>query len=394
MSQKHSILIVGGGTAGITVAARLHRAGIQDVAVIEPSGDHWYQPLWTMVGGGVFPLEHTRRDEADVMPSGTTWIRDSVVGFEPEAHRVTLKSGETIGYDQLVVCPGIQLDWHKIEGLEGNLGTHGIVSNYRPDLAPKTWEAIRNFQGGTAVFQFPPVPIKCAGAPQKIMYLADDAFRRQGVRERTKILWMSASKNIFGIEKYAPVLQSVVERKGIEAHYRVDLVAVRAASREAVFRNLDTKEESVVHFDLLHVVPPQSAPDFIKRSPLADSAGWVEVDKFTLQHLRFPDVFSLGDASSLPTSRTGAAIRKQAPVLVQNLLAHRRGEPLAAHYDGYTSCPVITGYGKLVLAEFDYDGHPVETFPFDQAKERWSMYQLKAHLLPRLYWHGMLKGRA
>ncbi|MBM4357047.1 MAG: NAD(P)/FAD-dependent oxidoreductase [Deltaproteobacteria bacterium] len=394
MPQHHSIVIVGGGTAGITVAARLRRAGVEDVAVIEPSKDHDYQPLWTLVGAGVFPLEHTRRDEARVMPSGVAWLRDSVVTFEPESRKVLLASGEPVTYDQLVVAPGIQLDWHKIEGLQGHLGTSGIVSNYLPERAPKTWEAIHSFGGGNAVFHFPPVPIKCAGAPQKIIYLADEAFRRQGVRDRTTILWMSASAGIFGIKRYVDVLQHVVERKGIEAHDRENLVAVRAASREAVFHHLDTGAERIVPFKLLHVVPPQSAPDFIKKSPLADKAGWVDVDKHTMQHVRYPDVFSLGDASSLPTSRTGAAIRKEAPVMVANLLAHRRGEPLVARYDGYTSCPVVTGYGKLVLAEFDYDGNPVETFPFNQAKERWSMYQLKAHLLPQLYWHGMLKGLA
>jgi sulfide:quinone oxidoreductase len=141
------------------------------------------------------------------------------------------------------------------------------------------------------------------------------------------------------------------------------------------------------------VVPPQSAPDFIKKSELADKAGWVEVHKHTLQHARFPNVFSLGDCSSLPCSRTGAAIRKQAPVLVENLLAQRAGHKLVASYDGYASCPLVTGYGKLILAEFDYDGRPQESFPFDQSQERYSMYALKAYGLPEMYWNGMLRGR-
>lgn len=394
MSTHHSVLIVGGGTGGLSVAARLRLAGVASVAIVEPSEKHYYQPLWTLVGAGVFPREITERNERDYIPPGATWIRDAVATFEPERHQVTLASGAVVTYDQLVVAPGIQLDWHKIDGLEGHLGTGGICSNYRYDLVNSTWEAIRSFQGGAAIFTFPPPPIKCAGAPQKIMYLADEAFRRQGVREKSTIHYMAASPGIFGVAKYAAPLREIVARKGIDARYRQNLVAVRPKAKEAVFRHLDTGEETVMKYALLYVVPPQSAPDFVKKSPLADAAGWVEVDKFSLQHTRFPDVFALGDASSLPTSRTGAAIRKQAPVLVENLLAFRAGAALTARYDGYASCPLVTGYGKLILAEFDYDGNPAESFPFDQAQERFSMYALKAYGLPEMYWNGMLRGRA
>jgi sulfide:quinone oxidoreductase len=169
---------------------------------------------------------------------------------------------------------------------------------------------------------------------------------------------------------------------------------VRGAAKEAVFEHLDTKERIVIPYDLLHVTPPMSSPDVIKRSPLANEAGWVAVDKFTLQHPRFANVFGIGDCSGLPTSKTGAAVRKQAPVVVENLLASITGKPLVAKYDGYTSCPIVTGYGRLVLAEFDYEGKPQETFPFDQSKERLSMYLLKAYALPRLYWGAMLRGLA
>jgi sulfide:quinone oxidoreductase len=322
-----------------------------------------------------------------------TWIRDAVAAFEPEANAVVTRDGTRITYDHLVVAVGIQLDWHKIEGLDGQLGKGGIVSNYRYDLVETTWRALSTFEGGTALFTFPSTPIKCAGAPQKIMYLADDHLRSRGVRDRSRIVFASAGAKIFGVERYARTLRKVVERKGIETLFRHDLVAVRPGAREAVFRHCDQGHEVVIPYNLLHVVPPQSAPDVVKQSALADRAGWVEVDKHTLQHLRFPNVFSLGDTSSLPTSRAGAAIRKQAPVLVENLLAHQDGAPLTGHYDGYASCPLVTGYGKLVLAEFDYDGNPAESFPFDQSQERYSMYALKAYALPELYWNAMLRGR-
>ncbi len=395
MSKHHAVVVVGGGTGGLSVAARLrNQPEPLDVAVIEPSDKHYYQPLWTLVGAGVVDKASTERDEADYMPKGATWIRDRVAAFDPEANAIELGDGERVTYDQLVVAAGIQLDWHKIKGLQGNLGKRGIASNYAYDVVDKTWEMLRSFDGGEAIFTFPSTPIKCAGAPQKIMYLADDHLRRRGVRERSTITFASAGAGIFGVKKYADALSKVVARKGIATRFRHDLVEVRPKSREAVFRHLDEKSEVVLKYDFLHVVPPQSAPDFVKKSPLANEAGWVEVHKHTLQHVRYSNVFSLGDCSSLPTSRTGAAIRKQAPVLVENLLAARRGEALRGHYDGYASCPLVTGYGKLILAEFDYDGKPAESFPFDQAEERYSMYALKTYGLPDLYWNGMLRGRA
>ena len=289
---------------------------------------------------------------------------------------------------------GIQLDWNKIEGLAGNLGKHGICSNYSYETVDSTRAALAAFRGGNAVFTFPSTPVKCAGAPQKIMYLADDVIRKAGVRDRSRVIYAAAGPAIFGVQKYARALSKVVARRNIETLFRHNLVAVDAPNKHAIFKHLDEGKQVAVPYELLHVTPPQSAPDVVKQSPLANADGWVEVHKHTLQHVRHPNVFALGDASSLPTSRTGAAIRKQAPVLVENLVAHREGRPLAASYDGYASCPLVTGFGKLILAEFDYDGKPQESFPFDQSQERYSMYMLKAHALPELYWNGMLRGRA
>lgn len=393
--RRHDVVICGGGTAGLSVAARLREAspGL-DIAILEPSETHDYQPLWTLVGAGVVSKESARRPEADYIPKGVTWIRDKVGRFEPDEKRVVTAGGETVHYGQLVVALGMQLDWHKIKGLPGNVGKDGVCSNYSYDTVDSTWSFLKAFRGGTAIFTFPSTPIKCAGAPQKIMYLADDHLRRLGVRDRSTILYASATPAIFGVKHYREALEPIVARKGIDTLFRHDLVEVRPSSREAVFKNLDTQAEVVKKYDFLHVTPPQSAPDVVKESSLVDKAGWVEVDKYTLRHTRYPDVFSLGDNSSLPTSRTGAAIRKQAPVLVANLLAVRAGKEPVAKYDGYASCPLVTGYGKLILAEFDYDGNPAESFPFDQTKERFSMYMLKLHGLPEIYWNGMLRGRA
>jgi sulfide:quinone oxidoreductase len=391
----HQIVIVGGGTAGITVAAQLTRGWFnsRDVAVIEPSDKHYYQPLWTLVGAGLAKKEVTEHTEASVIPRRVTWIRDAVADFLPEQNTIRTRDGKTIAYDWLIVGAGLQINWDKIPGLKGAVGKNGVCSNYTYATVDSTWEAIRNFHGGNAVFTNPSGAVKCGGAPQKIMYLAEDRFREAGVRDKTKIIYASALPNIFAVEPYRSTLEKVVARKEIDCRFRHELIEVRPDSREAVFKNLDTQEQITLPYDLLHVTPPMGPPKFIATSPLADKDGWVDVDKGTLRHQRFSNVFALGDCSNLPTSKTGAAIRKQAPVVVSNLLAAMRGQPLPAKYDGYTSCPLVTGIGKLVLAEFDYNKQPAETFPVDQSKERWSMWILKRYLLPLFYWHGMLKGR-
>ena len=395
-SRQHQVVIVGGGAGGITVAARLRRARPDaDVAIVEPSDHHYYQPLWTLVGGGVVRKEITRRDERDLIPEGVAWIRDAVARFEPDRNRVYTLDGGEIRYDWLVVAAGIQLQWDAVKGLPETLGRNGVCSNYAYEQCERTWETIRSFRGGTAIFTMPPPPIKCAGAPQKIMYLADDHFRRAGVRDTTRIVYVTGTPTMFSVKEYAATLDRVCERKGIERNFQHKLVELRPEQREAVVVNLQTGEEKVLAYDMIHVTPPQGPPDVVKRSPLADAAGWVEVDKHTLRHPRYPNVFALGDASSLPTSRTAAAVRQEAPVLVANLLAAMRGGAGTASYDGYAACPIPTGYGKLLLAEFDYDLRPAPTFPFlDTTKEHWIYYQMKRYALPVLYWRFMLRGLA
>jgi sulfide:quinone oxidoreductase len=394
----HQILIVGGGAAGLTTAARLRRLRPQlEIAVLEPSADHDYQPGWTLVGAGVFSLAETRRAEVDLIPEGVRWIQAAAVAFDPDAATVTTSSGDTLSYDLLVVATGIKLCWDRIKGLPEALGRDGITSNYARELLPYTWETLQAHRGGPAIFTFPQTPIKCAGAPQKIMYLADDVFRRSpGVAERSQVIYATATPGLFAIPTFVEPLKQVVARRGIQTRFQHTLKEVRAASKEAVFevKEGESSREEVLPFAMLHVTPPMAAPDVVAQSPLAVAGpgGWVDVDKFTTQHVRYPNVFSLGDVSSLPNSKTAAAVRGQAPVLVANLLAYLDGQPLTARYDGYACCPLITGYGRTIMAEFNYEAQPVPSFPLDPTKERWSMWMVKKNLLPWLYWNRMLKG--
>ena len=389
----HQILIVGGGAAGITAAAQLKKARPSlDVAILEPSPDHYYQPGWTLVGGGVFSMDETHRREVDLIPSGVHWIREAAAGFDPDHNTVITSGGQQLSYDVLIVATGLKLCWDRIEGLADALGKGGVCSNYSREFAPYTWEAIQAFKGGNAVFTCAPMPIKCPGAPQKIAYLADDVFKKK--RLNAKVIYATATPGIFGIPTYAAPLREVVKRKGIDARYSHVLTAVRPDSKEAVFKVTDgeTTREEVITYDLLHVTPPMAAPDVVAQSPLANEAGFVEVDKHTLQHTRFPNVFSLGDVSGMPNSKTAAAVRGQAPVLTANLLAFLDSKSLDAAYDGYSCCPLITGYGKTIMAEFNYNAEPTPSFPLDPTKERWSMWWVKVKLLPSLYWNRMLTG--
>lgn len=398
MAIHHQIAIIGGGNAGISVAAQLLLKNRKlDIAIIDPAEKHYYQPAWTLVGSGVFNIQDTERNEADVIPNGAKWIKQKVTAFQPEQNAVTLGDGSTLTYDYLVVAPGIQLNWSEIKGLKENLGKNNVCSNYSFQSAPYTFECIKNFKGGKAIFHNPHTPVKCGGAPHKIMYMAADYWRKNGVLSKADIQYWSGIGKLFAVKIYEDTLLAVCKRSDIKLNFMQKLVEIDGAKKRAKFIGIgeaNMNKETWVDFDMIHVTPPQSAPDFIRQSVLANAMGWVDVDKNTLKHVRYANIFSLGDASGLPTSKTGAAIRKQAPVLVQNLLASIEQQTLAGNYTGYTSCPLVTGYGKLVLAEFDYNNEPMETFPFDQSKERWSMYQLKRRVLPWLYWNKILKGTA
>ena len=393
---QYKVLIIGAGTAGISVAARLAKKLPRDsIAILDPASKHYYQPLWTLVGGGVGTREETEREQRDLIPAGVAWICDAAKALDPDANRVALESGGAITYDFLVVCPGIQLDWHKVKGLAGNVGKHGICSNYSYESVADTWPTIQATKSGAALFTHPSTPIKCGGAPQKIMYLAESTFRKRGLRQDVDVQFICGMGSSFAVPRYQHALDAVMKRRNITPTYLHDLVEIRPEQQVAVFARVDDPSQRFEKsFSMIHVTPPMSAPDFIEKSPLANEGGWCDVDKGTMQSPKYPNVFALGDASSLPTSKTGAAIRKQAPACAENVLSVINGKQPTAIYDGYTSCPLVTDYGKLILAEFDYDKNLKETFPFDQSKERWSMYMLKKHVLPKLYWHGMLKGRA
>ncbi|MGJ8645290.1 MAG: beta-lactamase hydrolase domain-containing protein [Marinomonas colpomeniae] len=396
---EYDVVIVGAGTAGISTAASLlKRKPNLQICLIDPAESHFYQPGWTLVGGGVFKAGETRRNMGDVIPNKTTWLKKAVKTFVPNDNKVILENDQEITYRFLVVAAGIKLDWEAIEGLSETLGRNGVTSNYRYDLAPYTWELSKNLKSGKAIFTQPPMPIKCAGAPQKAMYLSCDHWFKQDSLKNIDVSFYNAGGVIFGVSEYVPALESYIEKYQIDTNFSHNLVKVDGPNKRAYFASKDENDQPIVieaKFDMLHVCPPQTAPDFIRNSPLVDDAGWVDVDKETLQHTSFGNIWSLGDVSNTPNAKTMAAVRKQAPVVAQNISDVLDNHKIRAIYDGYGSCPLTVEVGKIVLAEFAYGGVVMPTFPKwlnDGSKATTLAWILKKDILPPFYWHGMLKG--
>ena len=434
MSLHHQILIIGGGTAGIMTAAQLiKQKNAKDVAIIEPSDTHYYQPAWTLVGAGTYDYDKTARPMSSLIPKGATWIRDKATGFDPENNTVHTSAKGDITYDYLVVAPGLAYDFSLVPGLSQAMDSGVVCSNY---IDPKhTWKVLKNFKGGTALFTQPATPIKCGGAPQKTMYLAEHHFRKSGVRKDTNIVFATSGTIIFGVKEVAKTLMKVVDRKDINLRFYHKLFSVDAKNRIAWYKlgkeimpggcviltdNQDSdlkldetfqynyKDVKVtvdgdrygIHYDMLHTAPPSVAPKFVQESSLVNDAGWLDVDHRTMQHNKYPNIFGLGDVAALPTAKTGAAIRKQVPVVVDNIdLLINHDKMGSKAYNGYSSCPLVTDYGKMVLAEFDYNNNFTpdpklkKMLISDSSKEHWRLWILKKYGLPYLYWNKMIKGQ-
>ena len=395
--SEYDVVVVGGGAAGISTAASLKKRNpALEIAIIEPKEDHYYQPGWTMVGAGVFRAAQTARKTVDLIPSEVTWIRDAVTSFAPDNNQVTLSDGTGVNYRALIVAPGLKLDWSAIEGLSETLGQNGVTSNYQFEHAPYTWELVQKMKNGRAVFTQPPMPIKCAGAPQKALYLSCSHWEKKNYLQNIDVTFANAGGVLFGVEHYVPALQNYIDRYGVNLDFNRNLVAVDGVAGKAYFSGPDENNNKEVEFDFLHVCPPQIAPDFVRNSSLANEAGWVDVDQHTLQHVVFENVFSLGDAGSTPNAKTAAAVRQQAPVVAENLLAHLADQPLVHTYNGYGSCPLTVEHGKIVLAEFGYQAKLLPSLPkwiINGDKPSRLSWFLKKSMLPPIYFDLMLKGR-
>lgn len=391
------VLVVGGGAGGCALAAKLSRKLGQDkVIIVEPADKHYYQPMFTLIGGGMKRLEQSYKPMASVLPKDMKWLQEKAKQFDPKNNIVITSGGNNIKYDLLLIAIGLQLNYDKIPGLVEALSIPNgkVCSIYSPKYVEHTLKCLRQIEKGNAVFTFPASPVKCPGAPQKIMYISEHYFRKLNKRSDINVIYNTALPVLFGVKHYADALWPIVKKRNITVNTRTNLVEVKPTADVAVFENLDKPDEKFeLKYSMLHAVPPMSAPNELAQcKELINEAGFVDVNKSTMQHVKYKNVFAIGDCSGSPNSKTAASAAAQSPVVYRNMIATLEGEDLKGTYDGYASCPLVTGYRTCILAEFDYDLNPLETFPVSQNKERYSMFVLKKSLMPTLYWNMMLKG--
>lgn len=413
MKGLFDILVIGGGTGGIMTASQLLRANKNlKIAIVEPADTHYYQPAFTLVGAGTYNYKKTARPMKDYIPKGATWIKDKATQLNPENNSVTTENNGEIKYNYLVLSPGLTYDFSLIEGLDETINKNEVCSVYTDPQY--VHEVLKNFKGGTALFTQPTTPIKCGGAPQKIMYLSESYFRKHGVRNNTEVVFATPGTVIFGVPEIKKTLLKVVDKKDINLRFGYNLKKIdyknkiawyAMAEHESEYNHKDIKVEKDrdlvgIHYDMIHLAPPSLAPDFVRNSTLVNAEKWLAVDKHTLQHLTYKNVYGIGDVAGLPTAKTGAAIRKQVPIVIAQILADIENKPAKFKpYNGYSSCPLVTDYGKMVLAEFDYDNNFTpdpelkKMLIFDSSKEHWRLWMLKKYMLPYLYWNKMMRGK-
>ncbi len=412
---KSKIVIVGGGAAGITMSAYLTDKLLNpDITIIEPNETHHYQPGYTMIAGGVFDADDVLKPNKDLIPHNVNWVKDIVVELNPDNNSLQTKKSGKIDYDYLVLVPGCQMDFDLIEGIDVNrLGEGNVHSIYTHQGSIKCYEALKkmpDLKDGNIVFTDTYTEIKCGGAPKKICLMSDDYLRDHKSRDDKSFSYYANGTNLMTPKIYGDRLAELYDERGVETFFKHRLSAVDTANQIATFDLLPEESPAAipagvnydkveVKFDFLHIVPPMSAPDFIKQSNLVitegklSHGGWVDVDSHTLIHKKYSNIISFGDASGLPTSKTGAAIRMQAPVAASNLVSIMEGKEPIKKYNGYSACPIVTEYGKVLMAEFGYEKELMPTIPFiDSGVERGMWWVLKKYGLKPMYFHGMLKG--
>ncbi len=427
-AQNAKILIVGGGAAGCTMANYLtNNLDSPHITIIEPNPQSVrYQPGQTLIGAGVWSVGAIMKESKDFFPSDAKWIQDSVAEFDPDNNSVITSKGKKVEYDYMVLATGLQLNYEAIDGLKKEMiGSNGLGSVYFANGATKTWAVMQDFvnkarnQEVQGLFTHPNTPIKCGGAPKKMIFLTNARLNEAGkkAKENATLTFLPNGGKMFGVPEYHKAIVEQFKEKGLKWKYKHNLVAIDADAKKATFEkryqvkgeydkdleeyNMITKKELVtLPYDFIHITPPQSAPDVVKNSPLswqkgsASKGGWAEVDKKTLQHRRYPNVFALGDVAGIPMGKTGGSVRQQYPVCGDNLIAVMQGKKPKREYNGYTVCPLITDIGSVMLLEFNWTRKPTPSFPLDPSQSRWLWWALKVYALRPMYFYGMLKGQA
>ena len=409
---KGKIVIVGGGAAGISMAGLKRCLDEPNITLIDPSDRQFYQPGFTLIASGVYKPEDVWKKQEDCMPSGINWVKDAVIAVDPVWNQVTTAKNGKIPYDFLVLAPGIQLNWDKVEGFSyDQLGVGNAHCIYDFQGAQKTWKALQEFtaKGGRGIYTDTYTKHKCGGAPKKICLLTEHYARKHNQRDHIQLEYFTAEKALYDVPYFTPRLIEIYKERNIPIQTNTRVKGIDTAAKQVHFERIETidGEKKVTPFvedyDFLHFLPPMSAPDFVKEAGLGfpdgnlAADGWAMVDKETLVHQKYPNIIAVGDVAGTPTSKTSAATRVQVPIAAKNLIALMEGKEPTEKYNGYAACPIVTDYGHVLLCEFDYDKNPQISFPFsmlDMSKEQWAAWLLKVYVLKPLYFYGMLKGYA
>jgi sulfide:quinone oxidoreductase len=403
VQTRAHIVIAGSGLGGIAVANRL--SALLDgarITIVDAKEEHNYQPGYTLVASGVWPIAKVRDRNADFQPAGVNWVREMVASFDPASNSLTTTGGQRISYDFLVVATGVMLDYAQIAGMDvAAIGSNGLASVYpSPQAAAATWAAMQAFvaKGGDALMTLPATPLKCAGAPLKMTFMLRDRLRQAGTLDKSRVQFMSALGNVFGVKVVNDNVLARWQQLGIGVEYTHKLAAIDIGARRATFVTPEG-ERVEKPYDFIHVVPPMRAPDVVKNSDLAwkegpfAAGGWLEVDKTTLQHRRYPNVFGLGDINGTPRGKTAATVKKSAPIVAHNLVEQIAGRKPDEAFDGYTSCPLITREGSAMLIEFDYEGRLTPSLPMiEPLQDSYFAWLMKVRMLKPAYL-SVLKGR-
>jgi sulfide:quinone oxidoreductase len=397
------IVVIGAGAGGTALVNRLvERLEGADITIIDPRAEHWYQPGLSLVAAGLKPASYTQSMTTDWLPRGVTHLAAAAAAIDPVAKTVSVTTGETLSYDFLVVAPGLVLDHDAIEGFSLDMvGQNGIGALYAgPEYAAKTWSAAARFaeEGGVGLFTRPATEMKCAGAPIKHAFLIEDIATRTAGAGKHEMHYTAQSGALFGVPIVSEKIRMLFQERGIAAHYHHVLRAIDPGRKIATFTTQDGDAE--LPYDYIHVIPPQRAPDVIRQSGLSwedkwVGQGWVECDMQTLRHLRYPEIFALGDVAGVPKGKTAASVKWQVPVVLDHLTAAIEGREGTASFSGYTSCPLITRVGRAMLIEFDYQDNLVPSFPglIAPLEELWISWLMKEVALKSTY-NAMLRGKA
>ena len=404
VASRARILILGAGAAGLAAASRLvRRLDGAEITLIDRRREHLYQPGFTLVAAGLKSKDYVVSATRDHVPAGANLIEEAAAEIDPVSRTVTTESGRRLSYDFLIVATGLALDYGAIEGMDvARIGRDGLGSVYAgPEQAEATWRAMSDFadRGGAGIFLRPATEMKCAGAPLKYAFITDDILRRRGNRGRAELTYNAHNRVLFSVPIVAEKVRMLYQDRGIRVTHDHVLRAIDPGRRIATFRTPGGDVEQ--RYDFINVVPPMRAPQVVRNSPLPWQSGpfaadgWAEVDRATLRHVRFPEVFCVGDVAGVPKGKTAASVKWQVPVAVDHLVAAIQGRESAERYNGYTSCPLITRIGRAMLVEFDYNDNLVPSFPgvIAPLEELWITWIMKEVGLKPTYL-AMLRGRA